>query len=240
MNDMSYRLSQSEFRAKHLASYDAAAVQQYEAWTQQIGEAEELACLEDIAQVFALEAGMSVLDAGSGTGAMCRMLLRIGGLELTALEPSTLMLQKLVSKPELNSVRVWEGFCDSPDDMSLFPPDHFDVIVSRQLANGLYDPLSAMANWRHWLKPQGTVLLIDGFYSRSAWSSLATDFADCLPLAANQSLATVPYLLETVGFTVSHAGMMDASNALPSTRTEKYLVVANLALPPNASNHLEF
>ncbi len=225
---MSYRLSQSEFRAKHLASYDVAAVEQYEAWTQQIGEADELACLEDIAQAFALEAGMSVLDAGAGTGAMSRVLMRIGGLELTALEPSTLMLQKLVSKPELSSVRICQGFCDSPDDMSLFPPDSFDVIISRQLANGLYDPLSAMANWRHWLRPQRVVLLIDGFYSRSAWASLDTEFADCLPLAANQSLATLPYLLEIAGFTVTHAGMMQATNALPSTRTEKYLVVAKL------------
>lgn len=48
MNDMSYRLSQSEFRAKHLSSYDAAAVEQYEAWTLQIGEVDELACLADI------------------------------------------------------------------------------------------------------------------------------------------------------------------------------------------------
>lgn len=223
---MSYRLSQSEFRAKHLSSYDAAAIEQYEAWTRQIGEVDVLACLADIAQVFALEAGMSVLDAGAGTGAMCRMLMRIGGLELTALEPSTLMLQKLVSKPELSSVRICQGFCDSPDDKSLFPPEYFDVIISRQLANGLYDPLSAMANWQHWLKPQGVVLLIDGFYGRSAWASLDTDFADCLPLAANQSLATVPYLLEIAGFTVTHAGMMQATNALPSTRTEKYLVVA--------------
>ncbi|MEZ6082355.1 MAG: methyltransferase domain-containing protein, partial [Pirellulaceae bacterium] len=187
-----------------------------------------IACLEDIAQVFALEAGMSVLDAGAGTGAMCRMLMRIGGLKLTALEPSTLMMQKFVSKPELSSVRICKGFCDSPDDMSLFPPDYFDVIISRQLANGLYDPLAAMANWRHWLKPLGTVLIIDGFYSRSAWASLDTDFADCLPLAANQSLVTVPYLLEIAGFTVTHAGMMQATNALLSTRTAKYLVVAKV------------
>lgn len=225
---MSYRLSQSEFRAKHLSSYDAAAVEQYEAWTRQICEADELAVLADIAQVFEFGAGMSVLDAGAGTGAMYRMLMRIRGLELTALEPSTLMLQKLVSKPELNSVRTCQGFCDSPNDQSLFPSDYFDVIISRQLANGLYDPLAAMANWRHWLKPLGTVLIIDGFYSRSAWASLDTDFADCLPLAANQSLATVPYLLEIAGFTVTHAGMMQATNALPSTRTAKYLVVAKV------------
>ncbi|MEZ6082086.1 MAG: methyltransferase domain-containing protein [Pirellulaceae bacterium] len=152
---MSYRLSQSEFRAKHLSSYDAASVEQYEAWTRQIGESDELAVLADIAQVFEFAEGMSGLDAGAGTGAMCRILRRIGGLELSALEPSSLMLERLINKPELNSVRICKGFCDSPDDMSLFPPDYFDVIISRQLANGLYDPLSAMANWRHWLKPQG-------------------------------------------------------------------------------------
>lgn len=118
---MSYRLSQSEFRAKHFSSYDAAAVEQYEAWTRQIGETDELAVLADIAQVFEFGAGMSVLDAGAGTGAMCRMLMRIRGLELTALEPSTLMLQKLVGKQELDSVRICQGFCDSPRRSDAFP-----------------------------------------------------------------------------------------------------------------------
>ena len=77
---MSYRLSQSEFPTKHLASYDAEAVEQYEAWTLQIGEADEAAVLADIAQVFEFAAGISVLDAGAGTGAMCRILSRVDGL----------------------------------------------------------------------------------------------------------------------------------------------------------------
>lgn len=225
---MSFRFSQEEFRASHLASYDSVAVEQYDAWTRQISEADELAYLADIAGVFEFVPGMSVLDVGAGTGSMCCMLMRIGGLSLTALEPSPLMLERLINNPKLKSVHTCQGFCDSSQDQSLFPQGTFDVIISRQLANGLYDPLAAMMNWRHWLKPQGSLLLIDGFYGRSAWASLKIDFVDCLPLAASQSLATVPYLLEVAGFTVTYAGMMQATNQLPNTRTERYLVVARV------------
>ena len=47
-----------------------------------------------------------------------------------------------------------------------------------------------------------------------------------LPLSALQSLATVPYLLEASGFRVESVQMMAAVNALPSTRTPRYVVFA--------------
>ena len=49
---------------------------------------------------------------------------------------------------------------------------------------------------------------------------------DVLPLSATQSTASVAYLLEAAGFKVEAVRWMDAVNALPSTRTARYVVVA--------------
>ena len=49
---------------------------------------------------------------------------------------------------------------------------------------------------------------------------------DVLPVAACQSTALVPYLLERSGFTIEAVRLMDAVNRRPSTRTPRYLVVA--------------
>ena len=90
---------------------------------------------------------------------------------------------------------------------------------SRQLMNVLYDPLAAFANWHCWLKPAGVVLVIDGLYERAAWSGTWAEEVDVLPVAACQSTALVPYLLEQSGFSVEAVRMMDAVNRRPSTRT---------------------
>lgn len=68
--------------------------------------------------------------------------------------------------------------------------------------------------------------MIDGLYGRDAWRGPWEEEIDVLPLSACQSLATVPYLLESVGFRIAAAELMPAVNALPVTRTPRYIVVA--------------
>jgi hypothetical protein len=98
--------------------------------------------------------------------------------------------------------------------------------VSRQLANGLYDPLAAFCNWRYWLKPGGSLAVIDGLYGRTAWTGRWEEEVDVLPLSACQTAATVPYLLEVAGFRVEGVQWMQAVNARPSTRATRYVVHA--------------
>jgi SAM-dependent methyltransferase len=184
------------------------------------------ACVEDIGHHLPLTDGMSVLDAGAGTGALCLALTQIPGLQINALEPSRAMGKLLSAKPSLSDISVVEGFCDHANDRDLFSADSFRVIASRQLANCLYDPLAAFRNWHHWLRPGGCVIVLDGHYQRSAWSGKWTDMVDTLPLSACQTNAAVPYLLEEAGFRVDFAGSMNATNARPSTRTKRYMVVA--------------
>jgi hypothetical protein len=98
--------------------------------------------------------------------------------------------------------------------------------VSRQLVNGSFDPLTAFRNWHDWLSPDGAVVVIDGVYDRSSWTGIWEEDVDVLPLSACQSTALAPYLLEIAGFRIEAVRWMEAVNKLPSTRTNRYVVVA--------------
>ena len=223
---MTWRSTQDDSRARYLAKFDEAEAERWDAMVSTLGRADEDAYLTDLARVFAFRPGMAVLDAGAGTGALCAMLARLPGLAITALEPAPAMLARLRRRAGLESVVAVQGFCDVQDDRKHFDAAHFDVIASRQLVNGLFDPLTAFSNWHHWLKPGGAVIAIDGAYGRDAWTGVWQEEIDVLPLSATQSMATVPYLLEATGFRVEAVRWMDAVNALPSTRTARYAVVA--------------
>jgi hypothetical protein len=49
---------------------------------------------------------------------------------------------------------------------------------------------------------------------------------DVLPPAASHSIASTPYLLEACGFQIEAVERMTAVNALPTTRTPRYVVIA--------------
>ena len=224
---MNWRGSQLESRKLYLKFYDAIEVEAYERWIAQLTGEDDDACLRDIQTSFHFESGMKVLDVGAGTGAMCKTLLAIGGLKLFALEPVPAMIKKFRSKSALGRVVLTEGFCDSLEDRHHFAENSFDVIVSRQLVNGLFDPLSAFRNWIHWLQPGGTVVVMDGLFDRNAWTGELEQVVDKLPMSACRSIAMVPYLLENVGFQIDKVGFMSETNARPGTRTQRYLVVAS-------------
>lgn len=225
---MDWQQNRTRARRRAASKYDAAEAQAYGAM-QGLGwltSAEENAYLTDLKRVVQFAPGMSVLDVGAGTGVMCTLLRRVPGLELSALEPSTAMLALLQAKPELANVMTFKGFCDEPQDRDRFGAAQFDGIVSRQVVNGLFDPLLAFGHWHHWLKPAGVVVVIDGLYGRDGWTGRWEEEVDVLPLAATQSMASTPYLLEHCGFEIEGVERMAAVNALPTTRTPRYVVVA--------------
>jgi SAM-dependent methyltransferase len=225
---MDWHGSRALARRRHAARYDDVEACNYHAQPGlgRLTRDEEDAYLADIRRVWNLRPGTSVLDAGAGTGTLCRILSRQPGLTLTALEPSPAMLAVLRSQPELAQVTTVAGFCDGAEDGRQFAAGAFDVVASRQLVNGLFDPLTAFRHWQRWLKPGGAVVVIDGLYGRDGWRGAWEEEIDVLPLSACQTLATVPYLLESVGFRIAAVERMSAVNGLPGARTPRYIVVA--------------
>jgi SAM-dependent methyltransferase len=226
---MSWRSSQAASRERYCNKYDASEVDTYDSSVGKLAREDEDAYLSDLEAVFSFRTGMQVLDVGAGTGTLSKMLARIEGLAITALEPAPAMLAKLEGKPEFSRVRAVSGFCDSVADRGHFNENEFDVIASRQLGNGLFDPLVAFENWRHWLAPGGSVVLIDGLYGRSAWPGIWEEEVDNLPISACQTTALVPYLLEKAGFRIEVVAQMHETNKRPTTMTERYVVVAATA-----------
>ena len=223
---MTFRGTQLESRARLLAGYGADEASKYDSWIATLTDEDHDACVADMTRYFQFREGMSVLDAGSGTGALCRALVRLPGIEVTALEPCPAMIDLFKAKRDLQHIHVVPGFCDHPDDALHFASKSFDVIASRQLTNGLFDPLAAFRNWHHWLRPRGGIIVMDGLFDRSAWEGTWEGVVDTLPLSACRTTATVPYLLEQVGFTINFVGPMHSTNSLASTRTPRYIVVA--------------
>ena len=225
---MNWHERRTAARRRGVGKYDTAEARAY-GGTQGLGwltADEESAYLADLSRVVQFGPGTNVLDIGAGTGVMCSILRRLPGVQLTALEPSAPMLAILQSKSELANVRTINGFCDEPQDHDLFEAAQFDAIVSRQVVNGLFDPLLAFQHWHSWLKPAGVAVVIDGLYGRDGWAGRWEEEVDVLPLAASQSMATTPYLLEACGFHIEAVQRMTTVNTLPTTRTPRYVVVA--------------
>ena len=224
---MSWSQRRKTARERYVAKYDATESLAYDTYVGTLSAADEAAYLTDLQQVFSFRDGMQILDAGAGSGTLSKILLQAApDISLTAIEPSPAMLALLLTKSELGSVNCVQGFCDAIEDRAHFTESQFDVIASRQLVNGLFDPLVAFANWFHWLKPGGSVIAIDGFYGRSAWKEMFEEEVDLLPLSACQSMATMPYLLEKVGLEIQSVNLMTETNKMPATRTTRYVVVA--------------
>ncbi len=228
---MDWHARREAARGRHAAKYDAEEAERYDRQPGLglLGPEDGDAYLADLAGVFRFEPGMEVLDVGAGTGALSRVLLRVPGLAVTALEPSPAMLAVLRGKPDLADVVAIAGSCDRIEDRDLFPDGRFDVVVSRQVVSGLFDPLTAFAIWRRWLVPGGAVVVIDGLFGRAGWVGHWQEEVDVLPLAACETTALTPYLLEASGFRVEAVEPMAAVNALPTTRTARYVVVARKA-----------
>ena len=222
---MSWRGSRAACRDRYRSKFDVAEADRYDSSVGRLTPEDEEAYLSDLEEVFSFREAMRVLDVGAGTGTVCQMLSRLPGLSITALEPAPAMLAKLRSKPELAGIRAVEGFCDAIEDRSHFGESQFDLIVSRQLGNGLFDPLAAFENWHHWLVPGGAVVLIDGLYGRTAWSGIWEEEVDVLPMSACLTTALAPYLLEKAGFRIEAVERMRRANERPTTMTTRYVVV---------------
>ncbi|MGQ2906233.1 MAG: class I SAM-dependent methyltransferase [Neoaquamicrobium sediminum] len=210
-------------------TYDADHAARYEEDREHTLPAEEAEAW--LAQMLATSQATShrgrVLDVGAGTGMLTAVLHR-AGYDVVGLEPARPMIDEALRR---NAQLTAEVFMEGrSSDARLFVTQSFDWIVCRQVLCHIEDPDTAFRAWHGWLKPGGRLMLVDGFWRRSAWSESALQKQ---PFASITSAAPVAEMLAREGFEIARAGPFGELNLAradhwPDT-TPRYVVVARRA-----------
>ncbi len=152
------------------ALYDRAAARYdhfRDLWLRLAGASTEQALLDDLSAV--LRPGARVLDAGCGTGALARQVLRIEpAAQITMLDLSPGMLARAADVPG-------EHLLGSVLDLPV-ADGSFDVVISGWVIETVPDPMAAVREYLRVSNTEGHVFytfcsLPEGFFSRagSAW-----------------------------------------------------------------------
>jgi SAM-dependent methyltransferase len=159
----------------------------------------------------------SVLEVGAGNGVFTQLLKQWGCGGIIGIDISEGMLT--LARSRLPDCRF--ELVTSETDSERFEAASFDLIISRQLACHLIDPIAVFAIWKTWLKPEGRIAVIDGLWTRKDWgppSSSAGVLVDKRPLSCTQTWATVSYLLGRAGTTVTDQRFLGRVNSFGKER----------------------
>ena len=153
----------------------------------------------------------SVLEVGAGNGLFTQLLHKWGCEDITGTDIAEVMLEAARARLPQCEFRLLTEEAQ-PD---LFPPASFDLIISRQLACHLIDPIAVFQCWKSWLKPGGRIAIIDGLWTRIDWGRASTErgsLVDSRPLSCTQTTATACYLLTHAGLKVRYQGLLGRVN----------------------------
>lgn len=103
------------------------------------------------------EAPKAALDVGTGAGFLALLLAKLGH-SVTGLDLSEEMLNSARSRAQQHD-QTCTWIQGSADDLP-FPPEAFDIVVSRHVLPFLPHPGKAMHEWVRVLQPEGKLLLI--------------------------------------------------------------------------------
>jgi SAM-dependent methyltransferase len=147
----------------------------------------------------ALPGNLDVLDVGTGSGFVAR-LLAAAGHRVTGVDLSEGMLDRARVHGGPAEFRLGDAM-DPP-----FPAGSFDAVVNRYVLWTLGDPRRAVRNWRRLLRPGGRLAVVDGSWfpnglTTGSGAEFTAGYSGAeLPLASG-SPDLLRELLQAEGFT---------------------------------------
>jgi ubiquinone/menaquinone biosynthesis C-methylase UbiE len=170
-----------------------------------------------------------ILDLGTGTGFAALIAAGLGH-RVTGVDLSEAMLEQAREKAREGGLDVSFALGDAVQPR--FPPESFDVVMSRHLLWTLREPEIAFVNWRRLLRPGGHLIATHAFWS---WDEDAgggehgddifsrhytTATRAALPVMALGSLEPLIEMLERAGFGETSAQRLDEVHSASQTGDE--------------------
>jgi len=170
-------------------------------------------------------ATLDVLDVGCGTGFLSLLLAELGH-RVTGIDVAASMLAMARRKAVARGLTVDFRYADgeAPD----LPAGSFDLIVERHVLWTLPHPASALDSWRHLLRRDGRLLLIEGHWKgmepRDEYSEIHAD----LPLFGGRPENEIAELIGSRGFSsVTTEPLMEPELWIEPPTHPRYLVIAH-------------
>jgi ubiquinone/menaquinone biosynthesis C-methylase UbiE len=117
--------------------------------------------------------GRRALDIGTGTGQFAFYLAE-QGFEVDGIDLSEKMIAWAREKAVQSRLEI--DFKTGDAEYLDFEENTFDVVVSRNLLWTLPDPARAIREWHRVLKPDGRIIVSDGFWQNDTWKRLSRLF----------------------------------------------------------------
>ena len=141
--------------------------------------------------------GKRALDIGTGTGQLAVYLAR-SGFDVTGIDLADKMVN--TAKKYAANLKLNIDFRTGDAEELPFEDDSIDVVVSRNLLWTLPNPDRALREWRRVLKPEGLLIVSDGYWLNTTWKRFHHLAYKILKnIFKNKSLVSLRFFLSYAG-----------------------------------------
>lgn len=173
-----------------------------------------------------------ILELGCGSGVFTQFLIA-QGMNVVGVDRNETQLTE--ARQRLPETPFLAGDFEASVFVEQIQSGHlpFDLIATRYVIHELADPIETFRLWKHLLKPDGKLLLIENAWIRTDWGwSEWGKRTDQLPLACTQTWATATYCLSKAGFNVMICAWMHHVNQLEGMRQVSGFRLYGIAAEP--------
>ena len=168
---------------------------------------------------------LDVLDLGCGTGFLSMQLAELGH-RVTGIDVAAAMLAMARNKAAARDLIVNFRYADAeaPD----LPAASFDLIVERHVLWTLPHPAAALDSWRHLLRSDGRLVLIEGHWEGMKPRDEYAEIHDRLPLFGGRPENEIAGLVSSCGFSaVTTEPLMELELWIEPPSHPRYLLIAH-------------